>query len=203
MDQIFGHIFLHFPLLSIHTRRSNNVHGNPPLFYLGKLFVGFQLQDTSGCLSPSVTGQAFSGIEGSATHPGSSLRQFPSFVGEGRTTKTRNSRFYEDYATPPRLIPLFLHSFWGIPLFCLILGYPSFLSPLVGASGGFPCSRSNRHVERRAFGADRVGTLFSTRRLSITPIAICTPFRIRFRISSVTSLKKEPSYFTSNFSFRA
>ena len=110
--------FLHFPLLSIHTRRSNNVHGNPPLFYLGKLFVGFQLQDTSGCLSPSVTGQAFSGIEGSATHPGSSLRQPPSLVGEGRTLEDKEFQILQILRYAFALYPLLFRSFWGIP-FCL------------------------------------------------------------------------------------
>ena len=78
-----------------------------PPFY-GKLVVGFQSQDTSGCLSPSVTGQAFSSIVGSAkaAHPGSSLRQSPSFVGEGHTQTRGRPRFYKNNTTAPCLCSL-------------------------------------------------------------------------------------------------
>ena len=108
-------IFISFsPTLN---RRQLQLHSSrqSALILFWELVIGFQSQYVSVCLSPSVTGQDFSGIEGSATHPGSSLRHSPSFVGEGRTTETRNSRFYKDYATPSRLIPLFLHYF-GVSL---------------------------------------------------------------------------------------
>ena len=169
------------------------------LVLFGKLVVGLQLQYASGCLSPSVTGQAFFGDEGSATHPGSSLRLSPSFVGEGRILKTRTSRFYFNYVTPPclhSLIPIgfrvqFLDSFSGFP-FRVFSGFPFrvFFSFSVAAySWCFPCYLSNRYVEYRAFGVKRAQKTFLFTTLMNTPRAKYILFRSRISNFSRHQLK--------------
>ena len=96
------------------------------------------------------------------------------------------------YASAP--YPPSLALFWGIPLvahFCF--HFPRIFSFLSSHfSSVLPCSCGNRHVERRAFGADRVETFSLHDAYEITPIAICASIRIHFSLSSVASLKEFP-----------
>ena len=150
MDQFFREIFFStFPALNLHQAQLGPHARFTALVSFGKLVVGFQLQYASGCLSPSVTGQAFFGDEGSATHPGSSLRLSPSFVGEGRILKTRTSRFYFNYVTPPCLHSLIPIGF-RVNFFGLIFG---FSVPRI--FGFFRSACFSRFPSPRIFGVSR------------------------------------------------
>ena len=141
--------FFNFPALNLHQAQLGPHARFTVLVLFGKLVVGLQLQYASGCLSPSVTGQAFFGDEGSATHPGSSLRLSPSFVGEGRILKTRTSRFYFNYVTPPCLHSLILIGF-RVNFFDSFSGFP------FRVFSGFSVPRVfSRFPSPRIFGVSR------------------------------------------------